>query len=626
MAKHGPQQVRKPLNPFKTLKILLAFIKDWLFALIIVFVVIGISSLLSVYAAHLVNPLFESISQMLQDFDSAYKSFVKVLALLGVVYFLTALLQFVSDRIMTTIVNKTLNKIRNQMFSKMQRLPLSFFDSKTHGELMSYYTNDVGAIRDALGNSLVSLVSAFVTLIATFVMMLSISPLLTLVIVVLIIVMTFITKFIGSRSIRNYQGQQSTIAKLNGYMEEMMAGQKVVKVFNHQDAVKKEFDQINHQARKNSTKANFYASVMGPISNNLSHINFACCSMFGAYLVIAGTITVADLIEFLQHTKNFANPLSRIMQQFNSITSAIAGAERIFSILDQPEETDEGNVTLVYATFDINNQLIESEERTGLWAWKVPNEDGSTRLVRLRGDVVFKDVDFSYDGKKQVLKEVSFYAKPGQKIAFVGATGAGKTTITNLLTRFYEINEGTILYDGIDIKDIKKASLRQSLAMVLQDTHLFTGTVKDNVRYGKLDATDQEIIEACKLANADEFINRLPQGYDTVLKGDGSNLSQGQRQLLSIARAAIADAPVLILDEATSSIDTRTEKLIEEGMDNLMAGRTVFVIAHRLSTVRNSNAIMVLENGQIIERGDHDDLIEQKGKYYSLYTGQFELD
>ncbi|MGN1398648.1 MAG: ABC transporter ATP-binding protein [Erysipelotrichaceae bacterium] len=626
MAKHGPQNVRKPLNPFKTLKRLLAFIKDSLPALIFVFIVIGITSLLSVYATHLVNPLFESISMMLQDFDTAYKAFVKVLAMLGIVYFLTALLQFISDRITTTIVNRTLNKIRNQMFSKMQRLPLSFFDSKTHGELMSYYTNDVGAIRDALGNSLVSLVSALVTLISTFVMMLTISPLLTLVIIVLIIVMTFITKFIGSKSIRNYQGQQSAIAKLNGYMEEMMGGQKVVKVFNHQDAVKEQFDQINQQARKNSTKANFYAGVMGPISNNLSHINFACCSVIGAYLVIAGTITVADLIEFLQHSKNFANPLSRIMQQFNSITSAIAGAERIFSILDQPEEIDDGSVTLVYATFDINNQLIESEERTGLWAWKVVDDDGSTHLVRLRGDVVFKDVDFSYDGKKQVLDDVSFYAKPGQKIAFVGATGAGKTTITNLITRFYEISEGTILYDGIDIKKIKKSSLRQSMAMVLQDTHLFTGTVKDNVRYGKLDATDEEIVEACKLANADEFINRLPQGYDTVLKGDGSNLSQGQRQLLSIARAAIADAPVLILDEATSSIDTRTEKLIEEGMDNLMAGRTVFVIAHRLSTVRNSNAIMVLENGRIIERGDHDDLIEQKGKYYSLYTGQFELD
>ncbi len=625
MAEKDSKKYEKASNPIQTFKRLLVFLQDKIPMLVIIFIIIGINSLCLVYATHLINPLFVTIGNMISDFNGNYPQFVHYIAILGCIYVATAVLQFASDRMMTTVVNKTLNKVRNQLFTKMQYLPLSFYDSNTHGELMSYFTNDVGAIRDAMGDSLVSIVSAIVTLVSTFVMMLMISPILTIVIIVLIIVMSLLTKFIGSRSIKNYQEQQESVAKLNGYMEEMMAGQKVVKVFNHEPIVKDEFDQINERARKASSKANFYASVLGPISNNLSHINFAICSILGAYFVISNTITVADLVEFLQHARNFSNPLSRISQQFNSLTRAIAGAERIFNILDMPSENDEGDVTLVYATYNEDNQLVESSERTGLWAWKC-NNDGKEEFVRLRGDVRFIDVDFSYDGKKQVLNDVSFYAKPGQKIAFVGATGAGKTTITNLINRFYEINNGQILYDGIDVRRIKKSSLRMSLAMVLQDTHLFTGTVKDNIRYGRLDATDEEVIAAAKLANADEFITRLPEGYDTVLTGDGSNLSQGQRQLLSIARAAVADAPVLILDEATSSIDTRTEKLIEEGMDNLMAGRTVFVIAHRLSTVRNSNAIMVLEQGKIIERGDHDDLIAQKGKYYMLYTGQFELD
>lgn len=615
------KKYQKAANPLQTLRRLLKFMRDKIPYLIIIFILIGINSLCSVYAAHLINPLFVTIGDMINDFNANYSKFVKYIELLALIYVSASVFKFAADRIMTSVVNRTLNKIRNQLFTKMQQLPLSFFDNNTHGELMSYFTNDVGAIRDAMGDSLVSIVSAIITLISTFIMMVMISPSLTIIIIILIIVMTLLTKVIGKKSIQNYQSQQSSIAKLNGYMEEMMAGQKVVKVFNHEQEVKDEFEKINEVARKSSTKANFYAGVMGPISNNLSHINFALCSILGAYFVIIKSITVADLIEFLQHARNFSSPLSNIMQQFNSLTRAVAGAERLFDILDLQPEIDDGNVTLVWATYNENNELVESSERTGLWAWK--DED---KLVRLRGDVRFIDVDFSYDGKKEILHDVSFYARPGQKIAFVGATGAGKTTITNLINRFYEINNGQILYDGIDIRKIKKSSLRMSLAMVLQDTHLFTGTVRDNIRYGRLDATDQQVEDAAKLANADEFITRLPEGYDTVLTGDGSNLSQGQRQLLSIARAAVADAPVLILDEATSSIDTRTEKLIEEGMDNLMAGRTVFVIAHRLSTVRNSNAIMVLDNGKIIERGDHDDLISQKGKYYMLYTGQFELD
>jgi len=617
----------KPENPIATIKRLLGFIKDKLPIICFVLVLTVASSLLSVYAAHLVSPIIQSIGEMANNYCAAtLKTFVGNLIKLGCTYGLVAVVGYFSSFLMVKVTNNTLNKIRNTLFTKMQKLPLSFFDRKPNGELMSYYTNDVGAIRDAVSDGIVTVVSGFATLVFTFVMMLMISPLLTLAIIVLIATMTFLTKFIGSRSIKNFKSQQESVAKLNGYMEELMAGQKVVKVFNHEDKTMDEFNKINENARKSSTKANIFASIMMPLSNNLNHINYAICSMIGAFMVIKGTISLEQLIEFLQHTKNFSQPLSRIAQQFNSLTRAVAGAERIFKVLDMEDEVDEGKTTLVYATYNENNELVQSELRTGLWAWKTENQDGSVTLTRLRGDVKFTNVDFSYDGKKQVLNDVSFYAKPGQKIAFVGATGAGKTTITNLINRFYDINDGEILYDGINVKDIKKASLRSSLSMVLQDTHIFTGTIKDCIRYGKLDATDEEIVEAAKLANAHEFITMLPEGYDTMLTGDGANLSQGQRQLLAIARAMIADAPVLILDEATSSIDTRTEKLIEEGMDNLMAGRTVFVIAHRLSTVRNSNAIIVLDHGNIIERGDHDDLISQKGQYYKLYTGQFELD
>lgn len=621
---HG--DVPKIENPIATFKRLLGFLKDKLFWIIFILILTGLSALISVYATHLTNPVIVAIQKLASDFTDANLAVLfKCLVTVVGAFLLGMTVQFVADFIMVRVVNQTNNKIRNLLFKKMQELPISYFDKHTHGELMSYFTNDVGALRDAISDSLVALISATITLVSTFAMMLMISWKLTLIVIALVIAIYFITKIIGSLSIKNFQEHQAAIAKLNGYMEEMMAGQKVVKVFNHEQIVKDEFFEINDKARRASTFANILSGIMGPISNNLSHINYAICAMVGATFCISGQISLASLIEFLQHSKNFSSPLSRIMQQFNALTRAVAAAERIFNLLDEENEKDGGNVSLVYATFNEAGEFVESNERTGLWAWKRPTQDGY-ELIRLRGDVKFKDVDFSYDGKKQVLNDVSFYAKPGQKIAFVGSTGAGKTTITNLINRFYDISDGQILYDGIDVKEIKKSSLRSSLAMVLQDTHLFMGSVMDNIRYGRLDASDEEVIKAAKLANADEFITKLPEGYNTILSEDGANLSQGQRQLLAIARAAIADAPVLILDEATSSIDTRTEKLIEEGMDNLMAGHTVFVIAHRLSTVRNANAIMVLEHGEIIERGDHDDLLRQKGKYYQLYTGQFELD
>ena len=626
MPRRDENRYLKPTNYLGTMKRLLAFMKEHLPSIIVAMLLTAGSALLAVVCAHLINPIIKSIRDMVADFNETTRAeFIRWLIYMSGCYIMAALLGYCSERIMTVVCNNTLNKIRNQMFTKLQKLPIAFFDRHTHGELMSYFTNDVGAIREAVSSTMISLIAAIITLVGSFVMMLLISPVLTIVIIVLIILMSFITSFIGSRSIRNFKSQQAAVAKLNGFMEEMMAGQKVVKVFTHEDEVKDEFAKINEQARKASTRANIYGGIMGPISGNLNYLNYAACAVLGANLVIRGAINVPDLIEFLQHSKNFANPLSRIMQQFNTLTRAIAGAERIFSILDTENEIDDGKITLVNGRIDENGQLTEATENTGIWAWKKPVKDGF-EYIRLQGDVQFKNVDFSYDGIKQVLTDVSFYARPGQKIAFVGATGAGKTTITNLINRFYDIHDGQITYDGIDIKDIAKPALRSSLSMVLQDTHLFTGTVRENIRYGNLTATDQQVEDAARLANAHEFITMLPEGYDTVLSGDGANLSQGQRQLLAIARAAVSNPPVLILDEATSSIDTRTEKLIEEGMDNLMHGRTVFVIAHRLSTVRNANAIMVLEQGRIIERGDHDDLLKQKGEYYKLYTGQFELD
>ncbi|HPX32372.1 MAG TPA: ABC transporter ATP-binding protein [Erysipelotrichaceae bacterium] len=625
MTRHRRFSDEKPENVITTLKRLLGYVKDRIGSILFVLALVIFSSFLTIYGTKLIEPIInEGIIPLIGQkitIDSL-TPFIKLLITLAIVYLLSTICEYLSGRIMVTVTNNTLNKIRNELFSKMQKLPISYFDKHTHGELMALFTSDVGVIREAISDGITSFLYSSITIFGIFIMMLRYSVIMTVVVLILLGLMFLITALFGKMSMKNFTVQQATIASLNGYMEEMMDGQKVVKVFVYEDKIKEEFNEINEKARKASTKANVYAGIIGPISNNMSHINYAVCSILGAYLCIIGKMDVGKLASFLQYTKNVSRPLSRITQNFNALISAIAGAERIFKVIDSEEEIDEGKITLVPLTFDLDNSLLQAEERTGLWAWKKP--DG--QLVRLRGDVRFNNVIFSYDDKKQVLNNVSFYAKPGQKIAFVGATGAGKTTITNLINRFYDIQEGQILYDGIDVREIEKDSLRKSLSFVLQDTHLFTGTVMDNIRYGKLDATDEKCIKAAKLANADDFIEMLPEGYDTVLTGDGANLSQGQRQLLSIARAAVADAPVLVLDEATSSIDTRTERLIQEGMDNLMAGRTVFVIAHRLSTVRNSDAIIVLDNGEIIERGDHDDLLKQKGQYYKLYTGQFELD
>lgn len=600
--------------------------KSYRIHLVLVLVLILISSLAQIASTYFLKPLFNDyILPFVGQENPDLSAFIRMLVIMGSIYAIGTLATFIFNRLMITIATGTLYKIRTDMFSHMQTLPIKYFDTHTHGDLMSHYTNDTDALRNMLSQSFVNLISSGITVIGVFIAMLILSPILTVVVVLMLVVMLFVISKLGAKSGKYFREQQMSVGKVNGYIEEMIEGQKVVKVFSHEKQTTQGFDQLNEELFEAAKGANSFASMLRPIMGNLSYIHYSITAIVGAVLSITTGLDLGSLASFLQYTRSFAQPITMMSEQFNAILMALAGAERIFALMDQASESDEGNVTLVNVVKDPNGTLNESDHRTGVWAWKNPQPDGKASYVEVKGDIRFNDVVFGYEENKTVLNGISLYAKPGQKIAFVGSTGAGKTTITNLINRFYDVPDGDILYDGIPINNIKKDDLRRSLSMVLQDTHLFTGTVMENIRYGKLDATDDEIIEAAKLANAETFIHHLPQGYNTLLTADGTNLSQGQRQLLAIARAAVADPPVLILDEATSSIDTRTEALIEKGMDKLMEGRTVFVIAHRLSTVRNSNAIMVLENGEIIERGDHDDLIAQGGKYYQLYNGMFEL-
>ena len=625
----GGHRFQKPKNVKKTVLRLFGYLSKRKWLLILVVVMVLLSTLGMVSASYFIRVIVDDYLQPMLTAGPENADFgplIHMLLRMAGLFALSAAASYGYARIMLILSQSTVNIIRRDLFDAMQDLPISYFDTHTHGELMSRYTNDVDTVRNFLSMGFVQTISSLVSVVATFGMMLFLSFRLTVLMLVAIAVMLVIIKKMGGKSSRYFRAQQKALGAANGFIEETIEGQKVVKVFNHEQKSIEAFSVLNDELQNAATSANTYASALMPIMGNFSHVVYAAIAAAGGVFVIGNTLSVGTVLSFLQYTRSFTQPLTNLSQQFNNILSALAGAERIFDVIDQKPETDDGYVTLVNAKYNENGELTECHEHTGLWAWKHKHTaDGSVTYKKLEGDVEFEHVTFSYDGKKTVLNDISLYAKPGQKIAFVGSTGAGKTTITNLLNRFYEIQDGKIRYDGINIQKIKKADLRRSLAMVLQDTHLFTGTVEDNIRYGNLDATHEQIVEAAKLANADDFITRLPQGYDTVITGDGANLSQGQRQLLAIARAAVADPPVLVLDEATSSIDTRTEHLIEQGMDKLMQGRTVFVIAHRLSTVRNADAIMVLEHGEIIERGDHDDLLRQKGKYYQLYTGQFEL-
>lgn len=620
----GPrkQSFAKPKNAKGTFRRILTYFRPYRLQLVLVLIGLLVSVAANIAGTYMLAPIINVyIIPWIGNENPDFTGLIGQLAVMAAVYTAGILGTFMYNRLMINVSTGTLLKLRLEMFTKMQTLPISYFDKRTHGEIMSTYTNDTDVMREMISQGLPSFISSAVRIIGVFTMMIVLNPILTGIAILMLVIMMLITKTIAGRSGRFFKARQDSVGKVNGYIEEMIEGQKVVKVFCHEQAVNSRFDELNETLRRNTAAASTLASIMGPIMNNLSHVTYAIIAASGGLLGVAGIIDIGTLGAFLQYTRSFSMPVAEISQQANNVLSALAGAERIFALLDEKAEEDEGDIVMVNARVNEKGELEECSERTETWAWKKPTGE----LIRVRGDVRFEDVTFSYDGKVDVLKNVSLYAKPGQKIAFVGSTGAGKTTITNLINRFYDIQSGRITYDGIPIRQIKKASLRGSLGMVLQDTHLFTGTVRENIRYGRLDATDEEIVSAAKLANAHYFISHLPEGYDTVLTADGANLSQGQRQLIAIARAAVADPPVLILDEATSSIDTRTESLIEKGMDSLMKDRTVFVIAHRLSTVRNSDAIMVLEHGEIIERGNHDELIKQQGKYYQLYMGMFEL-
>ena len=593
----------------------------------LLFVLLGIlgSALATVKGTLFLQTLIDDYITPLISSDSPdFAPLIHALLTMAGIYGIGLICSFAYNRIMVNVGQRTMRKVRTQLFTHMESLPIKYFDTHAHGDIMSVYTNDTDTLRQFVGISLPQLLNSFISIISVFVSMIILNIPLTILTVAMVIVMLFSTRIIAGKSGKYFARQQQHLGEVNGYIEEMMGGQKVIKVFCHEEESLKDFRKKNEQLRDSSDKANGYANILMPVIVQLGNVSYVLCAIAGATLALNGYagLTIGTLISFLTLNKSFNQPFGQISQQLNSVIMAQAGIDRIFTILDEIPETDEGHVTLVDASIDKDGHITESDKHTGKWAWKDTNPStGETTFEELRGDIVFKDVDFGYTDEKMVLHNINLFAHEGQKIAFVGSTGAGKTTITNLINRFYDIQNGSIKYDGIDISTIKKADLRRSLGIVLQDTHLFTGTVMDNIRYGRLNATDEECIAAAKLANANGFIEHLPDGYNTFLTGDGANLSQGQRQLIAIARAAVADPPVLILDEATSSIDTRTEELVQKGMDGLMKGRTTFVIAHRLSTVKNSDCIMVLEQGNIIERGSHDDLIEEKGKYYQLYTG-----
>lgn len=628
MSKNQKSGVSK--NTAKTAKRLLKYVTGmYKVQFVIVFVCILLSSVASISVSLSLKFLLDDfiiplIGQKQPNFAELYQA----MAVQGCIFLVGVVSTFVYTRMMVTIGQGVLKQVRDDMFEHMQTLPIRYFDQNTNGSIMSLYTNDTDTLRQMINQSIPQALMSFFTIIVTFISMLILSPLLTVLAVVMIGVLLLVTKKIGGNSGKFFVRQQIALADVTGYVEERMNGQRVVKVFNHENKSKEEFDKLNEQLFESAANANTFANMMGPVIGNIGNLQFVLTAVLGGFLSVRGVggITLGVMASYLQFTKSFTQPFMQVAQQFNSIVMALAGAERIFNLIDEEPEMDEGYVELVNAKKDAQGNIVECKERTGMWAWKHPHEaDGTVTYTELKGDVRFEDVTFGYNSDKVILQDISLFAKPGQKLAFVGSTGAGKTTITNLINRFYDIQGGKIRYDGINITKIKKDDLRRSLGIVLQDTHLFTGTIMENIRYGKLDATDEEVYEAARLSHADQFIRMLPNGYDTVLSGDGEELSQGQRQLLSIARAAVANPPVLILDEATSSIDTRTESIVQKGMDNLMKGRTVFVIAHRLSTIRNSDAIIVLEHGKIIERGDHEDLIQMKGTYYQLYTGKLEL-
>ncbi len=596
---------------------------------IVAVVCIVISVLANVQGTLFMQTLIDSyIMPMLTANSTDYSGLLFAILRTAAFYCCGILAALIQARVMAYLTQGTMKHLRDDLFTHMQTLPIKFFDTHAHGDIMSIYTNDVDTLRQMVSQSVPQMLNSVITVVSVFISMVSLSIPLTVVTVVMVCLILVCSRILVGNSGRYFVAQQRELGKVNGYIEEMMNGQKVVKVFCHEDKAIEEFNELNENLYHSANRANTFSLVAMPVNGQLANLSYVVCAIVGGMLALSGAtgLTLGKLASFLTFNRSFNQPINQISMQFNSIVMALAGAQRIFALLDEKPEVDTGDITLVNAKREEGDELLETTERTGTWAWKVPQEDGKYRLVELKGDIEFKDVDFGYDPKKIVLHDITLYGRPGQKIAFVGSTGAGKTTITNLINRFYDIQKGTIEYDGIDIARIKKDDLRSSLGIVLQDTHLFTGTVMDNIRYGRLSATDEECRAAARLANADSFIRRLPNGYETMLTGDGTNLSQGQRQLLAIARAAVADPPVLILDEATSSIDTRTEQLVQQGMDGLMYGRTSFVIAHRLSTVRNSDCIMVLELGHIIERGSHDELIAQKGRYYTLYTGNFAED